>query len=209
MALRDLPALGDGGNVITGFTLSPSLIITAAVVVVVLLGVLVALGWWGWRRLRRSGLVDRAVLQVQAATLPAGPAREITDLRQQLIASLTQTRKVLGALTADASAPEMLADLLRRLERATGSLDSYLRLLQTEPDLAFLRQMMPSLRDRVRTASEDALRLRRVALQWQSEGDRPERELLEVDLRDSVAGLEAGLNEIRHLGSPDQHWPRG
>jgi hypothetical protein len=56
-------------------------------------------------------------------------------------------------------------------------------------------------------------RLRQAALRWQSEGDRPERELLEEDLRDSVAGLTVGRNEIRHVGPPlpppREQQPRG
>lgn len=200
MAVRGQLADGDG---VTGVVaLSPGLVIAAAVVVAVLLALVALLGWWGVRRVRRSGLLDRGLLQARAAVLPPGPAKDIAELRQLLRGSLAQTRKVLSAVSDGSGAPESLTDLLRRLEVTTGSLDAQLRLVQSEPDQTYLQQVLPPLRERVHSVDSDAVRLRRTALRLQSEGDRLQRTMLEDDLRDSVAGLEAGLTEIQQLHQP-------
>lgn len=147
------------------------------------------------------------MLQARAAVLPPGPAKDIAELRQLLRDSLAQTRKVLGTVSDGPGAPESLTDLLRRLEVTTGSLDAQLRLVQSEPDQIYLQQVLPSLRERVHSADSDAVRLRRTALRLQSEGNRLQRTLLEDDLRDSVAGLEAGLTEIQQLPQPGRRHP--
>lgn len=199
--------LADGDGVTGVVALSPGLVVAVAGVVVVLLVLVALLGWWGVRRVRRSGLLDRGVLQARAAVLPPGPAKDIAELRQLLRDSLAQTRKVLGTVSDGPGAPESLTDLLRRLEVTTGSLDAQVRLVQSEPDQIYLLQVLPSLRERVHSADSDAVRLRRTALRFQSEGNRLQRTLLEDDLRDSVAGLEAGLTEIQQLPQPRSATP--
>jgi len=171
-------------------------------VVVMLLG---GLAWWGWRRVRRSGMLERGILQARAVTAPAGPHREIAELRRDLNAHLAQTRRVFTRATTGftaLAAPWVLPDMLPQLERTAAALDAQLHILQTEPDPVFLTKALPALRERVRTITDDTVSLRQTALRLLGEGDQLQRSLLEQDLRDSVAGLDAGLDEIRALQAP-------
>lgn len=195
--------LADGGGAVQlPFVLTPGLVIGVLIAVVVLLSVLITAGWLIWRRIRRSGLVERGLLQARAVTLPAGPQREIAEMRLALNDNLTQTARVLGNLRSDMAGSQMLTDLLRRLRQATTALDTHLRLLATEPDQRFLATMLPSLRRRTETIQSDMRRLRHTGLRLLSEDDLLQRSLLEQDLRDSVEGLEAGLAEVRALHPP-------
>jgi hypothetical protein len=191
-----------GGAIQVPFVLTPGLIIGVLITVVVLLGVLITAGWLIWRRIRRSHLVERGLLQARAVTLPAGPQRDIAEMRLALNDNLTQTARVLGTLRADLAGSQLLTDLLRRLRQTATALDTHLRLLSTEPDQRFLAAMLPSLRQRTGTIQRDTLRLRQTGLRLLSEEDLLRRSLLEQDLRDSVEGLEAGLAEVRALGHP-------
>jgi hypothetical protein len=191
-----------GGAIQVPFVLTPGLIIGVLITVVVLLGVLITAGWLMWRRIRRSHLVERGLLQARAATLPAGPQRDIAEMRLAVNDNLTQTARVLGTLRSDLAGSQLLTDLLRRLRQTATALDTHLRLLSTEPDQRFLAAMLPSLRQRTGTIQRDTLRLRQTGLRLLSEEDLLRRSLLEQDLRDSVEGLEAGLAEVRALGHP-------
>lgn len=205
-------ALADGGDGVPSAVFVPSagLILGALLALLILVVLLGGVAWWGWRRVRRSGVVGRGMLQARAVTAPAGPQREIAELRRDLNAYLTQTRKVFAqastGLTALA-APQVLADLLPRLEQTATALDAQLHLLQTEPDPVILNTLLPMLRERVRTITDDTVRLRQTASRLLGESDQLQRSLLEQDLRDSVTGLDAGLDEIRALPSPGRGAP--
>ena len=195
---------GDGGPS-AAFVPSTGLILGALLALLIVVVVLGGLAWWGWRRVRRSGLVERGMLAARTVTAPAGPQREIAELRRDLNAHLAQTRRVFTRATTGLpalAAPAVLEDLLPRLERTAAALDAQLHILQTEPDPVVLDTMLPALRERVRTITDDSVSLRQTALRLLGEGDQPQRSLLEQDLRDSVAGLDAGLDEIRALQVP-------
>jgi len=70
-----------------------------------------------------------------------------------------------------------------------------------------LNTLLPMLRERVRTITDDTVRLRQTASRLLGESDQLQRSLLEQDLRDSVTGLDAGLDEIRALPSPGRGAP--
>jgi len=192
---------GDGGPTAV-FVPSTGLIIAALTAVLVLLVVVGGLVWWGWRRVRRSGLAERGMLAARAVTAPPGPQREIAELRRDLNVHLTQTRKVFAQAATALPAPQVLADLLPRLEHTATALDSQLRILLTEPNHDFLTALLPALRGRVRVITHDTVSLRQTTLRLLGEGDQLQRSLLEQDLRDAVAGLNAGLDELRALQLP-------
>jgi hypothetical protein len=58
---------------------------------------------------------------------------------------------------------------------------------------------MPALQRRVTDLTANATRLREIALRLLGDRDQFQRSLLNQDLRDGVAGLEAGLDEIAAL----------
>lgn len=191
------------------FVLPTGVIVGGVIALLVLMILLALAGWWAWRRFRRSGLMERGMLQVRATVLPAGPQREIAELRLELHTQLEQTRRVLSSLDTDTAGPQQLADLLARLRQTTTGLDVHLQLLQGEPDQGYLAEALPALRERAEAVQRDALSLRQAALRLHSEADYLQRTLAEQDLRDAVTGLEAGMAEIRalqpptHPGKPD------
>lgn len=75
---------GDGGG---GWWLvlnQPGLLLALGAVLLVLLVATVITIWVVVRRLRRSAVVGRGLLQLKAQGLPAGPARELAGLRLSL-----------------------------------------------------------------------------------------------------------------------------
>jgi hypothetical protein len=190
------------GEIELPFVLPTGLIIGGVIVLVLLVSLLAVVGWWVWRRVRRSGLLERSLLQVRVTALPAGTQRDIAELRLGLHTELEQTRRVVSVLGANTAGPQLLADLLTRLQRTTTGLDAHLRLLQGEPDQGYLADTLPTLRVRVDAVHRDALTLRRAALRLHADADDLQRTLAEQDLRDAVAGLEAGMAEIRALQPP-------
>jgi hypothetical protein len=190
---------GGGEGPIVTFVPTTALIVAGLIVLLVVAVALIGLAWWVIRRVRRSPLLQRGLLEAQAAALPAGPHREIAVMRRDLSAHLAQTRRMLAIAPADTPEVALLAEMLPRLERAAVALDDQLRLLQTEPDPNLLSSAMPALQRRVTDLTANATRLREIALRLLGDRDQFQRSLLNQDLRDGVAGLEAGLDEIAAL----------
>ena len=87
-----------------------------AIIAVIVLVVAALAVWLVWRRLRRSNMVRRGLLQARAAASPAGPHRDLARLRLQLAESLAHTYRVLVAVSGADGAPPGLADITRRLD---------------------------------------------------------------------------------------------
>lgn len=205
--MQPLRVLADDGGGGLPFVVPTGLIVAGAVTVLILLAVLALIGWRIWRRARRSGLVERGMLQFRAAALTAGPQREIAELRLRLRTDLDQTRRVLAAVTADSANPQILTGLLPGLQQTANSLDAHLHLMEREPDRNYLAATLSTLRDRTETVRRDALALRQTALSLQSDTDELHRDLTEQDLRDRIIGLQAGIAEIRALHPPHNPGP--
>lgn len=182
--------------------LSTGLVIGGVVGVLVVLLVLGGLTWWSWRRLERRvararGSWGRGVLRVSGIVLPRGPRREIVRMRLAILDNLTQTQRVLSHRAAVEGMPRAASDLLARLEHLGSGLDEQLRLWETEPDHTLVLEALPELHQRVDTIIRHAVTLRGTALRFIDEADRLTRTTAEEDLRDQLAGLEAGLTAIR------------
>ncbi len=187
--------------------LSTGLIVGGLVGALTVILVLAGLAWWTWRRVKRrvmhGRLVwERGVLRVRAAVLPRGPRREIIRMRLALQDNLAQTQRVLSHRVAADGMPGALSDLLPRLEHLATGLDEQLRLWQTEPDLTLVLDALPELRQRGDAIISHAVTLRATALRYIDDADRLTRTTAEDDLRDQLAGLEAGLTAIRRLPAP-------
>lgn len=191
---------GDGGDGNVGVTLTPGLILTLVIIALVLLLVIGLAGWLTWRRIRRSGkaarLVEQGLLQARARTLPAGPHREVAQMRLGLVQSLAQTERVLR----NAPGPSGLTDLAARVGRAAAGAQTRLQLLEREPDAALLARRLPQVRQEVEAVSADAARIRETALQFNAALDAPEQESLDADLRLEIESLEGGIATLRALG---------
>jgi hypothetical protein len=127
-------------------------------------------------------------------------------MRLALHDNLAQTQRVLSHRATTAGMPSEPGDLLPQLENLAAGLDEQLKLWETEPDLTLVLDALPELRLRGETIISHAVTLRGIALRFMDESERLARTVAEEDLRDQLAGLEAGLVAIRQLPSP--HTPR-
>lgn len=182
-----------------GLAVLPELMLITIGFVVTLFLLITGCAWWGWRRLRRSVRLERGKIALRAAALPPGPRREIAGLRLRLRDELAQTERVVGEFTASGAPPGPLPGLLRRLRAAARELDSQLRLLRDEPALGFLSRELPAARTRAERIVADAQALRWTALRLDDEVDGSAEAALDRDLADEIAGLWAGLDEVRGL----------
>lgn len=130
---------------------------------------------------------------------PVSPAskRRAGECENNRTQRALRARQHCPAVTAD-----VLTDLLHQLQAIADRVDGRLRLLQHEPDQVFLASALPPLRDRVAAITADARSLRQTALRWVEDSDEPTRAQAEQDPRDQIAGLQAGLAEIRALQPP-------
>jgi hypothetical protein len=114
--------------------LTPQVILALGAVLLVVILLVALLAWRVYKRARRSGALERGLLALRAQALPAGPARELAELRQRLHASLTGTGQVIDrAATAGLPTAE-LTGLLAQLKTAGAGLEVDLRMLEREPD---------------------------------------------------------------------------
>ena len=175
------------------------------VALLVLAAVLAFVGWRVWRRVTsalraasptRMGL-ERRGLQLRAAALPPGTLRQILQLRASLHDQLTFTERVVVESPGRAG---VLSDLLADLRGSADELDRRLRLMQYEPAEDYRQQALPQLAERVQQFNDNALSLRRSAVDLTC--DPTFVQLREQQLRDRIAGLAAAVEELREQGFP-------
>lgn len=182
--------------------LTPGLLITLAVVVLVLLAVASLVAWRIWRAVHRSGALERGLLQMRAAGA-SGPTQELAALRLRLRDSLVQTSRVLQTLPGlDAG---RLAELNRRLQAIGDDLDAELRLLEREPDRDYLTRILPSLRTRVGQLLTGSIGLRETAMGLGDAFAIEDPTQLEQDISDEISSLKDAVTEVRSIqGLPPQ-----
>lgn len=127
--------LADGGFPDTWWTalLTPGVLLTGAAVLLALAVILAVLLWWGTRRLRRSGVLQRSMLNARAG-LGSGVDRDIAGLRLQLRASVDSAAAVAARTDPASPAAAEMSAVLGRLQRSAAAVDADLRDLQRAPD---------------------------------------------------------------------------
>jgi hypothetical protein len=145
---------------------------TVAVIVVLVLAVLLALGVYGTVKVVGAAKrgVDRRVEQTRRAvedtTLRArtyvrpGAVGELAQLRLGLRGSMRATQEALRAGVGDDPSLKEALGLFERLSAHGHELDAHLKRLESEPDTGHVARLLPELRTRTGQirASADALR---------------------------------------------------
>lgn len=190
MALR----ADDGGSNLNWLT--PQTLLTLGGLGLALLLVAAVIGWLLWRRLRRTGVVKHGLAELRTAITRPGPARDIALLRKEMRDNLTATRQVLTNLP---DAPAGLELLTARLDSEAAALDQMLALLEREPDRALLEQTLPPIRLQVHALITGLGQIRRTALTLTTDLRGSTSEKLQQELADQIAGIQAGVAEVREI----------
>lgn len=174
-------------------------LIVAAVVLLVIVA-LVALILL--RRPSRRARLRQAFLEVQLDAMPEGPRRAVVRLRLQLDEALAATRAAV-ALEGDGPSFGELGAIASRLDRMGDRLARQLDAVRSEAvgDRA-LGKMIPLLRDRVRAVESLADSVCTVAARTTAGAQEPELAALRQQVDDEAEALEAGVETLRRLGSP-------
>lgn len=179
-------------------------LIAAGVLLVLLVVVLVWLRHL-WRRSRRQGLlrpdrVGRALLAVQAQSLPGGPARDAAALRLRLDTELAATRAGVAAAAAAGVPVDALTSVLGRLQDVAAGVDGRLRALQSEPDAAHRAAGLAVARPAAEQVLTSAGRIRSALSGTRMALDQPSLDAVRREVDDEVGALTAYTQAFRELG---------
>lgn len=170
----------------------------------VLLLVLLVLAWLAWRvlrRVRRSGAVQRGALAVRAKTSPPGPGRDLAQLRRDLSVSLHATEQMATATVEQQRITGFEADsLLGTLRSTAAQVDADLAMLEHEPDPARQHIAVLTLRPQVHSLMAAAGRTRQGLNDAGSVDRQVALQLINDQVRDQTAALDAYLLAYRELG---------
>lgn len=179
--------------------LTPNVLLVLLGIAIFLMVLVVAAGLLAYRRLRRSGLVGRTVLELQAGLGTPGPRRQLAQLRLQLQEAISSTSAAIDALEASHRPQRELALLTRQLTPVAAILDTQLRLLQEETDAELLQEYLEPARASVMELVRTAQHIRQVVyaiLEGEAEGTLT---LTMSDVEREVLALQAGVEALRRL----------
>ena len=160
------------------------------------LGLLIV--WLVVRRIRRSRAVHDAMLRTRR-TLSWGQRRKVLTMRLRLAESLESGRAALNLLGGSNNRAGEFPALFHRLEAEARSLDTQLRLMETETDASVLANEVPAVGVRVKQFTATVSRMRASVsdgLGYPSEGKLAE---LHAEVDREVIALHAGQVEFRRL----------
>lgn len=152
-----------------------------------------------YRRVRRDPRVNRAALLIQEKTSPPGPRRGLMHLRLRLNNAVTSARSAVAAIQTHGSVQGELASLVRRIDGVAAPLDAQLRLMQTEPDMRLLSEMLAPARARVEEIEGIVRHIRSAA--YATLGGDMEGTVARItaDAEREVAALQAGMRALHGL----------
>ncbi len=180
--------------------LTPTVLLVGGVVLLVLLLVLPFVVWRVWRRVRRSGAIERGLLEVRAQALPAGVARELAELRLRLRASVNGLARAVAQADEGGRPIADMVLLLGRLQRVAESMDTDLGAVERSRDPDWQRAELTAIGREVQLVIAAAGRARE-ALARTAAGER-EVQLRQVaaEVDDQVAALDSYRQAYRELG---------
>ncbi len=156
-----------------------------------------------YRRIRRDPRVSRTALLIQEKTSPSGPRRSLAHLRVRLGDAVTSARTAVAVIQMHGSVQGELASLVRRIDRVAVPLDAQLRLMQSEPDMRFLYEMLQPARARVEEIEAIVRHIRSAA--YATLGGDMEGTVAQItaDVTREVAALQAGMSTLHALAMDD------
>ncbi len=190
-------------------TVIVALLGVAAVVFVLIPMVLFLVARSAYRRIRRDPRVNRTALRIQEKTSPPGPRRSLMQLRVRLNDATTSARASVAVIQTHGSVQGELGGLVRRIDRVAAPLDAQLRLMQTEPDMRLLYELLQPARARVEEI-EGIVRHIRTAAYATLGGDMAGTVAqITADVAREVAALQAGMSTLQALAMDDAPAPVG
>lgn len=191
----------DGANTDTWWVglLTPDVLLTAGAVVLVLFVVVAGLLWWGIRRVRRSGMLERGLLTARAG-LSVGADREIAALRLRLRAGVDSATAV--AARTDPAGPAMieLSGVLARLQRSAAAVDAALQDLARAPDAERRDDVLRLHRGEVDEIVLAAARVRDAVSRTAVSNRAAELRAVRAQVDEQVSNLDAYRKAYRELG---------
>ncbi len=180
-------------------TVIVSLLGMMAVVFVLIPMILFLLARAVYRRVRRDPRVSRTTLLIQEKTSLPGPRRSLMQLRVRLADTVTSARAAVGVIQTHGSVQGELASLVRRIDRVAVPLDAQLRLMQSEPDLRLLYEMLQPARTRVEEIEGIVHHIRSAA--YATLGGDMEGTVAQItaDVEREVAALQTGMSTLHAL----------
>lgn len=191
---------GDGGGVNFIQFLTPTTVLILVVAVFVLLFVLAVTAFVVYRKLKKRGLIEQGVMSLKAQALPAGPLRELNDLRMRLNRSVASTTRAVTAASASGEDVTSLMAVARRLSGVATRLDRDLMQLESEPEVRSQQAMLGPARDRVQAVTAAAGRVRTALLQESAALQEADAANVTADLDEEVERLSAFTQAYRELG---------
>jgi hypothetical protein len=187
-------------DIVTGIVALFGIMLVLLVLIPVVLVLLVRSAY---RRVRRDPRWRRTTLLVQEKTSVPGPRRSLVQLRLRLSDTVASARQAVAVLEMHGGVRGDMASLARRLERVATPLDAHLHLMQSEPDMRLLYEMLGPARTRV-DEIEQIVRHIRIAAYAALGGDMEGTvAAITADVEREVAALNAGVDML-HLLTTDR-----
>lgn len=183
-------------GVIAGILLGFLLIAAAGIVT----GVLIIRALY--RSIRRNRTVRGVALRTRVA-VSSGPQRQVLKLRLRLADSLESGRAAVELAQRSAGPHGEVARLFRRIQAEGATVESQLRLLQSETDATMLATEVPIVRDRVEQLEDLVRSLRSAVASGLGAPSDDTLAALRADVDREVAALHAGMQELHTLHSFD------
>jgi hypothetical protein len=186
----------------TLFSVLISLLAIAALSVITV----VLIVWALVRRIRRSRTVNTAVLKGRAH-LSHGPRRRVFALELQLGQALDSGRAAIDLTVRSNGRRGELPRLFRRIEAEGSTLQTQLRLMESETDAGMLAESVAVVAPRVDQVSDMVRRLRASLTTGLGDPTGATLATLSADIDLEVASLQAGLVELANLSSDERYDP--
>ncbi|WP_157155928.1 MULTISPECIES: hypothetical protein [unclassified Diaminobutyricimonas] len=175
-------------------------IIAATSVVTVVLTVRVL-----FRRIRRSHVVNAAVLESRAHLSP-GPRRKVFALELRLARALDSGRAAIDLAVRSNGRRGELPRLFRRIEAEGLTLQTQLRLMESETDAGTLTEQLSVAGRQVDQVADMIRRMRASVAAGFGDPTGAALATLSADVDLEVASLHAGLVELANLNAGDQRY---
>lgn len=155
-----------------------------------------------FRSIRRNRTVRGVALRTRVA-VTRGPQHQVLKLRLRLADSLESGRAAVEVAQNSAGPQGEVARLFRRIQAEGATVETQLRLLQSETDAMVLATEIPIVRDRVQQLEGLVRSLRSAVASGLGAPSDDTLAALRADVDREVTALHAGVQELHTLHSFD------